>query len=139
MSTFTYLLRPITETDLSTIYRFFPDNDPNRLIQTSSALAIVAEYNSHIIAFGQISRWRHCAEISDLIVQEAYRNQGIGTALINHLLEYALKMDVSCVEIGADHDNHRAIALYRRLGFQDHRSTEQTIYLKRIINQPSPL
>lgn len=135
MSTFNYILRTINPADLPILHYLFWQNDPRRLIHTPSALAIVAEHNTHIIGFGQISRWVHCAEISDLFVLETCRNHGVGTALITHLLHHALSMDISCVEIGANHDNNRAIALYRRLGFQDHYATEHTTYLKLLINQ----
>jgi ribosomal protein S18 acetylase RimI-like enzyme len=75
--------------------------------------------SASIIAYGQITQWIKCAEISDLIVHPDYRGQGIGTAMIQHLTHYGLKRKVNCVELGVTMTNQRALALYRRLGFQD--------------------
>lgn len=72
-----------------------------------------------IVAYGQVSRWARCSEISDLYVVEAMRGRGMGTALIQHLVRAAYAQENDCVEIGAALSNPRALALYRRLGFRD--------------------
>ena len=72
-----------------------------------------------LIAYGQITQWVKCAEISDLIVHPAYRGQGVGTAMIQYLMRYSLTFKVKCVELGVAMSNQRALALYRRLGFKD--------------------
>lgn len=71
-----------------------------------------------LVAYGQVLRWGNCAEISDLMVVQAYRSQGIGSAMIHYLVKYALQMNVKAVEIGAALSNPRALALYKRLGFK---------------------
>lgn len=75
-----------------------------------------------IVAFGQLTLWPNCAEISDLIVAPGYRGQGYGTALIQFLARHATTLGTSRIEIGAALNNPRAIALYRRLGFSDDRT-----------------
>ncbi len=104
-------------------------------------LGIVAELTHapyEPIAFAQLTLWPRAAEISDLIVTETLRNYGIGTVLINHLVERARSWHVEQVEIGVALSNPRALALYRRLGFHDDRTikldigsgTEAVAYLK---------
>lgn len=78
-----------------------------------------------LLAYGQYLCWTRCAEISDLIVAEAYRSQGIGTVMIQYLTRFAVAAGTRCVEIGAARSNPRAVALYRRLGFVD----KQTVAL----------
>lgn len=73
------------------------------------------------IGFGQLTLWRDAAEIGDLIVASAWRSQGVGTALIAHLLDKARAWGLSRVEIGAAMSNPRALALYQRLGFAPQR------------------
>lgn len=73
------------------------------------------------IGYGQIARWARVGEISDLIVAEAWRDQGIGTALIRYLLGIAQQKGLRQVEIGAQESNRGALKLYRRLGFVDQR------------------
>jgi len=72
-----------------------------------------------IIGYGQLLYWGHCAEISDLMVSAQYRSQGIGTAIIQYLVQYARVKRMGCVEIGAALSNPRALVLYQRLGFQE--------------------
>jgi len=74
-----------------------------------------------VIGFGQLTAWPRAAEISDVIVGEVWRGQGIGSAIITRLLEAAREMAITRAEIGVSPDNARARALYYRLGFRDHR------------------
>lgn len=75
-----------------------------------------------MIGFGQLTIWSRSAEISDLIVSEAWRNQGIGSAMIARLIESARSLAKNRVEIGVAARNQRALALYRRLGFREDRT-----------------
>ena len=107
--------------------------------QRQRGLGIVVTDGVQIIGYGQIIIWKHCGEISDLIVSATQRNQGIGTAMIQHLMQAGRAMGITCFEIGAAVSNPRALALYRRLGFVDayQRSldlgagVETVIYLRR--------
>lgn len=81
-----------------------------------------------LIGYGQVVQWTQCAEISDLVVSSRYRGQGIGTALIQHLVRAARQHPrCRCVDIGAALSNPRALALYRRLGFQDSYQIEMDV------------
>lgn len=81
-------------------------------------LVVVGEDDSPL-AYGQYTIWPTCAEISDLIVAEPLRGQGVGTALIQMLIKRATAQRATAFEIGVAMDNPRAAALYRRLGFED--------------------
>jgi ribosomal protein S18 acetylase RimI-like enzyme len=76
------------------------------------------------IAYGQLTLWRHLSEISDLIVTESRRDQGVGTAIIQHLVAQAAQTTLPLVEIGVAQDNPDALRLYRRLGFREARALE---------------
>lgn len=56
-------------------------------------------------------------QLNDLFVEAAYRNQGIGAALIAHVFAYAKANDFASVGIETAHDNLGAQKLYTRLGF----------------------
>jgi len=71
------------------------------------------------LAYGQYTLWPTCAEISDLVVAEPLRGQGVGTALIQTLVKRARGRGAEAFEIGVAMDNPRAAVLYRRLGFED--------------------
>jgi GNAT superfamily N-acetyltransferase len=90
------------------------------------------------LAYGQYTVWPTCTEISDLMVVEALRGQGVGTALIQTLIKRARVQGESIFEIGVTVDNPRAASLYRRLGFEDshtvmmdlERGTEKILFLR---------
>jgi len=84
--------------------------------------AIVAESEGRAMGFGLLTRWTTGGEISDLIVAENLRGQGIGTAMIAELTQAALALHMPALEIGAAHSNPRAAALYHRLGFRPDRT-----------------
>ena len=84
-------------------------------------LGIVAVVDYRVIGYAQLTVWSRTAEISDLIVAPELRSQGIGSAMILHLVEKARSWAVPHVEIGVAMSNPRALALYRQLGFKDDR------------------
>jgi RimJ/RimL family protein N-acetyltransferase len=58
----------------------------------------------------------HCGEFG-LSVDRAWRERGVGTALINALIAWAPEHGVTRVEASVFATNVRALALYERLGF----------------------
>jgi GNAT superfamily N-acetyltransferase len=90
--------------------------------------------------------WPTCAEISDMVVTQPYRNQGIGTAIIQSLAQVAIRMGAEELEIGAALDNPRAASLYRRLGFADSHTVmlnletgkERVLFLRLSLREAQP-
>jgi ribosomal protein S18 acetylase RimI-like enzyme len=105
-------------------------------------LGVVAVDGPHILGYGQLTVWPRTTEISDLIVTPGCRSQGIGTAIIQHLIEKVRSWHFSQVEIGVAMSNPRALALYQRLGFVENRminldlggGPEPVIYLVMSLN-----
>jgi ribosomal protein S18 acetylase RimI-like enzyme len=128
-------LRPIRLDDSAALHAAcWPERNPQAVaeflrrcavqMQGNRALAVVADVGSHIVGFALLTYWRDMGEIGDLIVTEAWRSQGIGSALIDHLTDEAARRGVSRMEIGAAISNPRALALYKRLGFSEHHTVE---------------
>lgn len=110
-------------------------------------LAVVVAGKDNVIrGYGQVMAWPSCGEISDMVVAEAYRGQGYGTAIIQTLARTALRIGIKELEIGAALSNPRAVALYRRLGFEDShtmmlnlgKGKEKVLFL-RLVLQPQPV
>jgi ribosomal protein S18 acetylase RimI-like enzyme len=80
-----------------------------------------------IIGYGQVMYWTNCAEISDLMVSEKHRSNGIGTAIIQYLIHNIPLAHLDCIEIGVAKSNDRAMTLYRRLGFVESYKLELNI------------
>lgn len=127
-------LRPALPPDAPALQRACLPYQPLEYVQNLLQRCQQAALNRHglglvavlpdggVIGFGQLTIWPHRAEISDLIVGEMWRGQGIGSALITRLLNAAREMAVTEAEIGVSLGNRRARALYHRLGFRDHRT-----------------
>ncbi len=127
----TVSLRPVRLTDVDSL---FADCWPSRpfstvynLVQRATRSAVEGRglglvlpgQNNTVRAYGQTLLWPTCAEISDMIVAEPYRGRGYGTVIIQSLVRAAIQLGAEEIEIGAALTNPRAVALYRRLGFQD--------------------
>ena len=55
--------------------------------------------------------------ISVIVVDEKYRNQGIGTLLLNHAVEIAKEKGCKKIVLDVDKDNETAQSLYKKFGF----------------------
>src|SRR5258708_23833445 len=89
------------------------------LARRRRGLGIVAVADTYSLGYAQLTLWPRTGEISDLIVAQDWRNQGLGTAMIEYLIEKARAWPMPQVELGVALNNPRAVALYRRLGFRD--------------------
>jgi ribosomal protein S18 acetylase RimI-like enzyme len=58
------------------------------------------------------------ALVDELYVREAHRGRGIGARALELAAEACRALDVAAVRLEVDVDNTRAMALYRRLGFE---------------------
>ena len=55
--------------------------------------------------------------VSRMIVKKEYRNRGIGSEILEFLIEKATEMGYTEMTIGVDKDNVNALHLYRKYGF----------------------
>ncbi len=55
--------------------------------------------------------------LEDVIVNADYRGRGVGRALVEHVLAWAILEDMLRVTLLADCDNHAALAFYGKLDF----------------------
>ena len=57
--------------------------------------------------------------VSRMIVKKEYRNRGIGSTILEFLINKAKEMGFSEMTIGVDKDNKNALHLYRKYGFAE--------------------
>ncbi len=77
----------------------------------------VAEIDHIVIGYGVMSTGAGEAHVLNLCVGEEYRFRGIGSQLLEHLLEFAGSLGVSDVFLEVRPSNTVAIRLYQSRGF----------------------
>jgi ribosomal protein S18 acetylase RimI-like enzyme len=75
------------------------------------------------------------AYLSYLVVEEKFRNQGIGTKLIDYMSKYVIESGVTEITIYVEKSNPRAKELYLRKGFKEIvlEKADRTLLLKRLL------
>ncbi|MGB1286266.1 MAG: GNAT family N-acetyltransferase [Aggregatilineales bacterium] len=127
-----FALYPLKESDIPTLHALLWQERSSgqvnilmrhmlRAMQREHGLALVAWQKTQIIGYGQVLKWGNEAEISELIIIEAQRSTGIGTAMIRRFLQFAGGLSVKYALIGVEETNTRAQSLYERLGFREER------------------
>ncbi|MDO4432717.1 MAG: GNAT family N-acetyltransferase [Aerococcaceae bacterium] len=96
-------------------------------------LFLVAEKDGNIIGAANLSvysreRLRHRGEIG-ISVRQAYHQQGIGTALLTHLIDHARHIGLKIITLEVRSDNVAAIALYKKFGFKHYGTLERTFHI----------
>jgi ribosomal protein S18 acetylase RimI-like enzyme len=84
-------------------------------------LLVGALPNRRLVALGglDLTRGGHLGLLWMLAVHETLQSLGVGTALIAALEERARSAGRTTARLTVEHDNPRALALYRRLGYRE--------------------
>ncbi len=80
--------------------------------------AVVAEIDGRPVAVGQSSIDDGLAMIGSIATAEDLRGRGIATAVVGALLAWAWERNAHHAYLQVNDDNHRALAVYRRFGFE---------------------
>ena len=88
----------------------------------NNLISLVAEHNNNIIGYAEIQKHPtpRLKGITDLNIylHQDYHQQGLGTAMLIHLLNQAQQQNIHKVNLQVVADNHPAIRLFQKLGFQ---------------------
>lgn len=60
------------------------------------------------------------SELENMFVDENFRRSGVGTALIEHFVEWSRQQGADEVYVSAYFDNQRAISFYKSAGFESY-------------------
>lgn len=96
-------------------------------LQDSNAQVLLAELNDRIIGLVHFSRneqaqhpikvARSYVSVSSLMVQEEYRHQGIGSALMREVHDWAEKQGIHDIELHVYEFNKQALNFYEKFGY----------------------
>lgn len=87
------------------------------------SVMIVAYDEGELIGTGAVSvvsgrpRFAHRRELA-ISVRKDYWGKGIGTGIMNVLMDFCKKSDAKVIELEVRSDNEKAIALYKKFGFE---------------------
>jgi len=110
----------------------------NNINQSQKSLFLIVRYKDKIVATLTITsdktpRTSHKAEFGMAVLKKCW-GIGIGTNLINLMLEFAKKVGLVRIELKVDADNVRAINLYKKFDFkiegklESYKMTDKDIY-----------
>jgi RimJ/RimL family protein N-acetyltransferase len=95
---------------------------------------IVVEVNGHYVGSAEVRaahlrRKNHTADIGISLAKE-FREEGIGTALMQVIIQEAKQMGLRILTLGCFENNPRALHLYERMGFITVGIVPEAIYFK---------
>lgn len=91
--------------------------------ETPSALVWIAQAGQQVIGMCTVQVHISTAEggkvglVEDVIVAEAYRQHGIGQAMLSGLEQWSKQQGLTRLQLLADSHNHRALAFYTHHGW----------------------
>lgn len=129
------ILELLEELDRSQLrWRIFPPRPSYRadlvgryrgIREDRDAIHLVAEEDGRVVgmAVGILHRPSSISdalalEVSSFVVREAHRGRGIGRTLASDLVRFAAKRGIRHLDLRVFASNHRAVAFWRRLGFE---------------------
>ena len=131
---FLEMLRTIYHTD---DVKGYGDGDLDKFWSESPDRIYVAE-DDRVIAFLSVEVWHNPVDhiyLDDFSVTAAYRNKGIGSALIRAAEAYAGQINSRAVLLHAEKANTSAMRFYERFGYSVFRDDGDRFLLKKDINR----
>ena len=87
-------------------------------LENENSSYIIGKINNEIIGFAGLKIIFDQADIMNSLIKKTYRNQGIGTLLLENLILLAKDLNISTLFLEVNEQNKPAIHLYEKLGFE---------------------
>lgn len=87
-------------------------------VENENSSYIIGKINNEIIGFAGLKKFFDQADIMNIVIKKTYRNQGIGTLLLENLILLAKDLNISTLFLEVNEQNKPAIHLYEKLGFE---------------------
>jgi ribosomal protein S18 acetylase RimI-like enzyme len=140
-------VRPFGVEDFEALVRMYKSFEPKRVAQgipppdvpriahwldrlAQKSQALLAWDGSKVVAHTILCPMPADAVEFTIFVHQDYREEGVGTALSRHTLEWALQMGFTHVYLTTEISNFRALRLFRKLGFQTTSSYGDEVEMK---------
>lgn len=87
-------------------------------LSSSCSTYWVAKLKTDIIGFAGFKFIFDEAELMNIVIHKSYRDQGVGSLLLEHLINQAYNMNISNINLEVAKNNMIAIHMYEKLGFK---------------------
>lgn len=87
-------------------------------LQASCAKSVLCEARSIVVGYCLYWELAHDLDIHNIAVHPDYRRNGVGRAMLTHIIEAARRVGAQNVTLEVRKSNEAAQALYRSLGFE---------------------
>lgn len=87
-------------------------------LQNENSKYLVAKLNTEIIGFAGIKIILDEADVMNIVIKKIYRNQGVGTLLLNEIILLCKKFNLNSISLEVNEINSSAIHLYENFGFK---------------------
>lgn len=88
-------------------------------LQNENSSYIVAKLGYEVVGFAGMKIVIDEADIMNIVTKKTYRNHGIGTLLLKHLILLSNKLNLTSVSLEVNEENIIAIHLYEKFGFKN--------------------
>ena len=88
-------------------------------LESENSRYIIAKLGNEIIGFAGIKIILDSADIMNIVTKKNYRNQGIGTLLLQNLISICKKFNLTSISLEVNEKNLHAIHLYKKCGFKN--------------------
>lgn len=110
------MIKEVEKDDIS-LNQFLSDNNIEKPINSPFSIEVVYIEKGLVIGYLSYSIMYEKAEINNVYVLKKYRNQGIGSKLLEYLLEKCKICENITLEVRKD--NVSALQLYKKFGFKE--------------------
>lgn len=132
------VIRKATVKDLDTAYNLLNELYENRIkykifkelynekITDSNSYYVVMENENKVVAIlimyirTKLTRAKREAYVESIIVDEKYRNNGIGKKMLQHAIDYAKSLDCEVIDLSCVISNEKGQKFYEEMGFKKH-------------------
>lgn len=87
-------------------------------LESKNSSYLVAKINNEIVGFAGIKVILDEADIMNIVTKKTYRDQGIGTLLLENLISLSKKLNLKSLSLEVSEENLPAIHLYKKFGFE---------------------
>ena len=109
------LIASTLETDFDNFWNY---NVFKSELENNNSKYLVAKIDNKVVGFAGFIQVLDEADISNIVVNKNFRNQKIGTFLLESLLDLASSLNIKTINLEVRESNITAINLYKKFGFE---------------------